>query len=404
MKPQSMQSSEIPSILVLDGEHRAALAVVRSLGGRGWLVHVGSSVRHSLAGGSRFTASERLLPDPLGGTEAYCRAVAQIVNDAHASLLIPVTEGSTLAVLEQGDLFAKVRIPTSDLERFRRATDKSAVLALATGLGISVPPQWSLSGKRGEAREIPLERFPVVVKPARSVVGSAGSRYKVGVRYANSPGQLDRLLAEFGPLAGPFLVQARLEGPGIGIFLLRWEGKVVASFAHRRIREKPPSGGVSVCCESIAAPTGLLAQSASLLEALDWQGVAMIEYKHDLRSDRNYLMEINPRFWGSLQLAIDAGVDFPWYLAQLALGHQLTPVHRWRIGVRSRWYLGEIDHLVARLRHSSADLDLPSDAPGVLRTALSVLTPWRPGQRSDVFRISDPVPSFREVRAWAKAL
>ncbi len=404
MKPHRTQSGVIPPIIVLDGEQRAALAVVRSLGRRECTVHVGSTVVRSLSGGSRYSASETLLPDPLGGSDEYCEAVARMVNEKAAALVIPVTEGSTLGLLERRSLFAEVRIPTPDLESFRRATDKAAVLSLADGLGISVPPQWTLSGKPGEAREIPRERFPVVVKPSRSVVGSEGKRYKVGVRYANSPDQLDRLLEEFGPVAGPFLVQAKLEGPGIGVFLLRWDGKLVASFAHRRIREKPPSGGVSVCCESIVGPAGLVAQSASLLEAINWHGVAMIEYKHDIRSGRTYLMEINPRFWGSLQLAIDAGIDFPWYLTQLALGHQVAPRHQWRTGIRSQWRMGDIDHLIARLRHGRAELNLPRDAPGVLRTAASVLTPWWPGQRSDVFRMDDPVPSLREIQAWIQAL
>ena len=130
----------------------------------------------------------------------------------------------------------------------------------------------------------------------------------------------------------------------------------------------------------------------------------MIEYKQDTRSGRTFLMEINPRFWGSLQLAIDAGVDFPWYLAQLAIGEQVAPVTRWRVGVRSRWCMGEIDHLIARLRRSRDDLNLPSNAPGLFRTAASVLTPWRPRQRGDVFRVSDPLPSLREAVAWIRAL
>jgi predicted ATP-grasp superfamily ATP-dependent carboligase len=200
------------------------------------------------------------------------------------------------------------------------------------------------------------------------------------------------------------LLQTRVEGPGLGIFLLRWEGEILATFAHRRIREKPPSGGVSVCSESVAASRELLARSESLLAALDWSGVAMIEYKHDTRTGRSYLMEINPRFWGSLQLAIDAGVDFPWHLLQAALGRRVEPARQWRVGLRSRWCWGDIDHLIARLRHSPAELALPAGAPGRLSTALSVLTPWRPHQRNDVFRLSDPVPAWRETVAWVRAL
>lgn len=389
---------------MLDGEQRAALAIVRSLGRGGYAVHVGSSVPNPLAGGSRRAMSETILPDPLGGTDAYTTAVCKLIAEKHAEILIPVTEASTLALLERPELFARVRIPTSDLTHFRRATDKAAVLELACGLGIDVPSQWTTSSETLPHLSIPRNQFPLVIKPSRSVVGPEGRRRKVGVSYAHSREELTRAIAEHGPEPVPLLIQNRIEGPGLGVFMLRWGGKVLATFAHRRIREKPPSGGVSVCSESVAAPPELIALSESLLSALDWSGVAMIEYKHDTRSGKTYLMEVNPRFWGSLQLAVDAGVDFPRLLVEVMLGRNVVPVKIWRVGVRSRWRWGEIDCLISRLRHSRRELNLPPDAPGVFRAALSALTPWWPGTRSDVFRFSDPLPSLREAIAWMRAL
>jgi predicted ATP-grasp superfamily ATP-dependent carboligase len=389
-----------PSILVLDGEQRAALAVVRSLGGHGVKVHVASSVPHSLAGGSRFATTESLVPEPIEGGEGYATAIARLSAELETRIVLPVTEASIMALLEYRDLLGSVRIVSSDLERFRLATDKAAVLSLAAQLGIDVPAQWVIAGARDVA-QIPEERYPLVVKPARSVVtGDDGGRRKVTVQYANDRADLEAIIGRLGPDAGPFLLQTRIGGPGVGIFLLRWKGRVLASFAHRRIREKPPSGGVSVCCESIAAPPDLLGQSIRLLEALDWDGIAMVEYKQDRRTGRYYLMEINPRFWGSLQLAIDSGVDFPWYLYQAVAGDQLPSIDRWKIGRRSRWWWGEVDHLVTRLRHSASDLHLPPDAPGLFSAALQTLSPWRRLQKSDVFRWTDPRPAWRETVAW----
>jgi len=137
---------------------------------------------------------------------------------------------------------------------------------------------------------------------------------------------------------------------------------------------------------------------------LEWTGVAMVEFKQDARTSRYYLMEVNPRFWGSLQLAIDAGADFPWHLVRLALGEKVAPSHRWRVGVRSRWEWGEVDYLLARLTKSRARLDLPEDAPGLLRAIGQSMLPWRPGQRGSVFRVRDPVPFIRESRSWFRGL
>lgn len=400
---QSVNTPIPPTVLVLDGEQRAALAVVRSLGYRGCRVHVGSSAANSMAGGSRFAASEDLLPDPLQSIEPYCAAVAGLVKQYRAQLVIPVTEPATLALLERPDLVSGGLLPTSDLAHFRRATDKGEVLSLAGQLGLAVPSQSTVTGPQDTLDHISPDWYPLVIKPARSVSGAEGHRRKVGVRYAHSVNQLREMLEDFGPEAGPFLLQQRVEGPGLGVFLLRWGGEIRASFAHRRIREKPPSGGVSVCCESVALPEELLRQSSALLNALDWSGVAMIEYKRDTRSGRNYLMEINPRFWGSLQLAIDAGVDFPWYLVQAALGRPARGAG-WQEGLRSRWCLGEVDHLIARVRRSPSALDLPADDPGFLRTVLAIMTPWRPRQKNDVFRWTDPLPALRESIAWLRAL
>lgn len=392
------------TVLVLDGEERAALAVSRSLGSAGCEVHIGSPVTSSIAGGSRFVRGETLLPDPRSGAEAYAGAVSREAHRVGAGVVLPITEASALAILEHRALLGHRIVPMGDLTHFQAACDKPRVLATARKLGILVPTQWVVASAGEPTPSLERLPFPVVVKPARSLSGPEGARRKVAVRHAREGAELLRVLAEFGPDAYPLLIQERILGPGVGVFLLRWKGSIRAAFAHRRIREKPPSGGVSTCCESIALAPSLLQQSASLLEALDWEGVAMVEYKRHCKSGSDYLMEVNPRFWGSLHLAIDAGVDFPSYLVQLALGRELQPVTDWHIGRRSRWLLGDFDHMIARLRRSPDELHLPDGSPGTLRSVAEILLPWRPHQRNDVFRLTDPFPAAREATQWLRAL
>ena len=186
-----------------------------------------------------------------------------------------------------------------------------------------------------------------------------------------------------------------IDGPGIGVFLLLWESALVAQFAHRRIREKPPSGGVSVFSESIAVAPDVVARSAALLDTLEWRGPAMIEYKQDRASGTLYLMEINGRFWGSLQLAIDAGVDFPALLVAAALGERPAPVGHFAVGARTRWWWGEVDHLIARLRDGST----PPGMVSRLRACRDFLLPGR-RVRNEVLRAGDPWPFVRETIEW----
>ena len=112
------------------------------------------------------------------------------------------------------------------------------------------------------------------------------------------------------------------------------------------------------------------------------------------------LMEINPRLWGSLALSIDAGVDFPALLAQLATGHRPAPVLKYALGVRSRWWWGDVDHLLLRLRRSPETLALPPGAPNRWRVLMDFLTLWRPGDRSEILRLRDPRPALRETISW----
>jgi hypothetical protein len=75
-------------------------------------------------------------------------------------------------------------------------------------------------------------------------------------------------------------------------------------------------------------------------------------------------------------------------------------VTEYRVGLRSRWRWGEVDHLLARIRHSRDALGLPADAPGLGRAVLDALVPWRLGDRDEILRWSDPKPFFRETIDW----
>lgn len=111
-------------------------------------------------------------------------------------------------------------------------------------------------------------------------------------------------------------------------------------------------------------------------------------------------MEVNGRLWGSLQLAIDAGVDFPVLAASLARGEPVEPVEVYRVGVRSRWWWGDVDHLVARLRHSPTWLGLPPGAPSRWQTVCDFLHVWRSADRLEVWDADDPLPFLRETIDW----
>lgn len=390
-------------ILVLDGEQRAALAVARSLVRAGFRVHVTAGRRYSLAGATRGVTRHTLAADPLAAAEGYAHEVVRLAESLGAVAVVPVTDASAESVVGHAHLLpAGVRLPFAPYATYRAASDKVRVheLALESGIGIA---DTAIIARKGDPVPDDSRLYPGFLKPHRSVVGEE-VRQKTGVKSVPNREACAQALDALHPDAYPVMVQRRVHGPGEGVFLARWGGRTIARFAHRRLREKPPAGGVSVYRESIAADPVVLAGCERLLDALDWQGVAMIEGKRDLESGAWRVMEINGRFWGSLQLAIDAGVDFPALLMRAVLGAPPEPVPEWRSGVRLRWELGDLDHLLIRLLRSRAQLGLDPEAPGRLGAVAAFLTHHIGRDRLEVLRLSDPLPFVVESLTYAKVL
>jgi len=391
------------TIVVTDGEQRSALALVRSLGRAGHTVHVCSASGRSLAGASRFAATDTALPDALDDPDAFADALRAHVTNVGAQVLIPMTEAALLATLPRRTTFA-ARIPFADADVFAGISDKQRVLAEAQRVGIAAPSQHVLSSPSDAAiLDRSALRYPLVVKPTRSVAGDGKERAKFSVIHVANAEALDAVLTRIDSRAYPLLLQQRVVGPGVGIFVLVWDGQLVAAFSHRRLREKPPSGGVSVYRESFPLDASLLERSRALLDAFQWQGVAMVEYKVDEATGTPYLMEINGRFWGSLQLAIDAGVDFPTLLLAADAGESPTPVTSYRTDVRSRWWWGDVDHLIARMTRSPEALALPPGAP----SRGAALRDFFTNDHRDVNEIrqpDDPRPFLRETQLWLQSL
>ena len=387
-------------VLVTNGDTRPALAITRSLGRQGHEVIVAAERHPTLASASRFCAGRETYPAPDQGGDEFALAIADIVARRQVGLLLPVTEIATTLIAENRQLLpGGCVLPLPSTDALRIANDKSKVLALALELGIPVPRSVTIASRPQAADPAGLN-FPVVIKPARSRVATASGWLSAGVDYATNADELRRKLENLPAQLFPVLLQERIVGPGVGVFACYQNGRRVALFSHRRLREKPPSGGVSVLSESVPLDAEASRHAESLLSRLHWHGVAMVEFKRDNRDGSLRLMEINGRFWGSLQLAIDAGVDFPVLVARMAMGETVDPILTYRVGVRSRWFLGDLDALLTILTRSPARLHLPAGHPGRLRMLGRVLRPWRSGQRNEVMRPDDRGPGWLEIRQW----
>jgi predicted ATP-grasp superfamily ATP-dependent carboligase len=389
---------------VTDGDERPALAITRSLGRRGVSVLVGGENAASLASCSKYCLRHVRYPSPYRHPEAFERFLFDFVGRERIDLVMPVTDVTTYSIARQRDALQHYSaIAAPPFEAFDFVANKWSLLQRAAKCGIPIPRTHFVDAATGLRGILAQIEYPVVVKPARSRILTDGGWLTACVHYAQSESDLVGLYRETGYLASyPSLIQERISGPGIGVFALCDRGRLLATFGHRRLREKPPSGGVSVLCESVAVDPDFRGHAARLLGSVGWHGVAMLEYKQDRRTGRSFLMEVNGRFWGSLQLAVDAGVDFPYLSAQLALGQPLDIPTTYEKGVRSRWLLGDLDHLYLRLFRSNRDL--PECAPSRLQVLVDFLKLASPAERSEVLRLDDPGPMFYELGKYLKEL
>jgi predicted ATP-grasp superfamily ATP-dependent carboligase len=386
-------------VLVTDSHSRAALAVTRALGEAGhWVLTAGTS-RKSLAAVSRYSSRFEVYPQPQRDPTPFIDAISGICERHRIDVLLPVAELTTiLAINHAARLPAFTRLPAPAADSFLQASDKIATHRLAAACGVPVPRSEYLMTPQAAVRCREWDSFPAVVKPARSQVLTTDGWKTMRVSYAATPADASRVLASLPVEAYPVMIQERITGPGTAVFTCMQRGRPMAWFAHERIREMPPSGGVSVLCRSIHADPEAIRYASLLLQGIHWHGVAMVEFKRDARDGSLRLMEINGRLWGSLQLAIDAGVNFPNLLVHLAADRPVEPTPDYRIGCRNRWLWGDISNLMLQLTRNRRELGLPEDHPGRIRALWNFLHLWGPGLRYEIERFGDLAPAWLELR------
>jgi hypothetical protein len=390
------------TVLVTDPEQRASLAAVRSLARGGWrVVTIGNG--KGIAGCSRATAiSVHVGADQWGRPEGLFNAVRRAVLEHRVDVVLPVTDLASRTLLgRDGDLGARVAGPSADA--YHRASDKPSLLQLATQCGLRIPAQRVLNSKNDAGSvlaALPDGRW--VIKPARSVVEVDGRAHSLQVRFVDRTSELQHAAAVFPHAAYPLLIQERISGDGIGVFLLRHDQETVLKFGHRRLREKPPAGGVSTYREAVIPPPELVLKCEGLLDRLDFDGPAMVEFKVDATTGEPVLMEVNARLWGSVQLAIDAGFDFPVALVGLTMGLAVRDVGPSRPHVRTYWEFGELDHALAVWRKSREELSVSPEFRVGAVAAIQSLLDRRWGDRPEVFRFTDPLPFLAEAYRWLR--
>lgn len=397
---KSINGKSAPRILVLDANQRSALAVTRSLGRSEATILTADRTPAALAGCSRYSSRYLQCPSAAEQPQAFLQWLGATVEQYAIDWVFPTTEISSQLILLEPHALRGARLPFAQLSQVMALADKWELVRTAAQAGVAHPRSTHYADAAAllnDPAQLPTQ-FPVVLKPCQSRRWLGDRWLDTTVHVVHSSDELQRLLRDKIYFRDhPFMVQEFIPGHGAGLFALYDRGEPVVFFAHRRLREKPPRGGVSVLSESAPLDPALQLAAKKLLDAVRWHGVAMIEFRVTPAGDP-YLMEVNTRFWGSLQLAIDAGVDFPALLLRVCSGQPVAPAAPYRIGRRLRWLLGDVDSLYLTLR------DRAFTRGEKWRRLLDFLTPHPLHTRHEVNRWRDPGPAWHELKSYLRAL
>lgn len=386
-------------VLLLGAEPRVIVTVARSLHRRGIPVTIATLSPKDPRFSSRAIRKSVRLPGHQHGPSEFRETLSTLIRTEQFDMLIPCSDTAMAMVAQHYEslsMLLHVACPPPHI--VKRVLDKNLTLEVAKRCGIAIPATYLVSNSVELENLRDMLRFPIIAKP-RSKADVGTHAFKI--RYFQNFEQLSDAFMADAQFGSRTLLQEYCTGEGVGIGALIHKGEPLAMFQHRRLKELPSTGGVSVLAVSEVLDSTLAKQALELLRALEWEGVAMVEFRYDRARQTAVLMEVNGRYWGSLSLAIHAGIDFPLYEWQLAHGEQPYVPPDYRVGMRMRWTTGDLLRLYCLFTNAIND-GFPRSAK---RSELfQFVADFRFQTHGALWSVTDPVPALAELGRMVKDL
>jgi hypothetical protein len=388
----------LPGAIVLGLENAIGLAVVRDLGRHGVPVHGIARDCASIVTASRYCTDWTQRPaGPIGDW------LPGLIARTGARAVLAISETDLLQLSTLPAMIGDCHILVPRPQQLERVLDKMQTLQAARVAGLRVPQTWQPHADEDFSARAAQMRYPLVAKWSNppeimGLLERAGLEW-IKTDYIRDAAQLLALLDRYAPIGRWPLIQQYCRGVGLGQMLYMAGGQATLRFQHRRLHEWPPEGGVSTLCraEPVNAHGAQMALSEKLLQALDWEGQAMVEYRYEPDSGHYWLMEVNGRFWGSLPLALHCGADFAWEAYRRTVLRQTDPAPPPRDDLRARYMVPETKRL-ARILLAPGRIDDPFfRRRPVVDLFAYLLAFFDPRARYYVFSRSDPRPWLRDM-------
>lgn len=332
--------NKVGKILLTDGAYKHTLASAISLKKAGYEVHVmgkNTNVCRFSFFVDKFITNKYFYQYDIDDLLA-------LLTVENYDVILPVSGKSVKFLSIHSERIEKVsKFFISDTSSIETALDKISSSKKAFELSINTIPSAYSDNIDELYRKAKKMKFPLVLK-------SKDELKKSSVYYVNNESDLKRAICKYYALYDFLpLIQQYIEGDGFGYFSLNKNGIPLLNFAHKRIREAPATGGVSSCAEYYDG-LDVIESGQKLMAELRWNGLSMVEFKRDNLSGKLYLMEINPKLWGSLDLAIQCLADFPLKYVEYCRGNYIESIANFK-PLRFSWIASEeILHVFTRTK------------------------------------------------------
>lgn len=375
-----------PRVLVTDAEHPSVLAACRGLAAAGYRVSTVAEERFALGHWSRFSKERIMLAGPEADPAGYVEHLSQVLRRGEYDLVMPGSELSLLPISERRGLiepYARLGLPPHEV--VLAALDKPLLQSKAAAVGLAPPKSVTCSSTEEALATAPEFKFPLLVKPARSVTRTNG---RIRQRRAQIVGDRTLLKAAVAEVGVPLTLQEYVSGTAIvSCAAVRVDGRLLGLTLARYARTYPPQVGIAARATTIAPPRHLIQQVEELLGQIGWCGIFELELLK-LGENRFGAIDFNPRPFGWMALAVGAGANLPALWCDHLLGRRSVSPNGARAGIHYRWEDGDLRNALAQLRR------------GRLRCAAEVVRPRRRVVHAH-FRIDDPAPMVARMLSIA---
>ncbi len=386
------------TVLTIVGDTQVGLWVVRSLARNGLTVHAIVNTPQGQSAHSRYSASAWLL-ETRPHEPDFAAEILELADQLDVGSIMPVSEGYHNALINLRPQLAErdIHLFSPSREAFDKATDKDYMHALCLELGVPVAKGMrfdELMAAGGEALA-----FPLVLRTRKQNIAGARAPWKAA--YAETPARLEKLYQQVREYADNVIVQEYHPGVEDHLQILMHDGEVFAWGDYIGEHHMPLAGGVTVQRVS-CNHTSLVRDTVKLLQAIDYEGIAGVQYHYDPETDNYIFLEINPRFSGGLPTVIMAGFEAPFLLWQSHFEPEKMQKGNYRLGLRTRILGGDANWLLAQLRRD--ELPPGQRHPGKLRAVATFIWHTGPWTKDDSFLWADPKPFFVDLKQMIKKL